>query len=171
MNVNARGVIVRRPAEEERQRDPPVRERRARPNRDQDRLHKQRLGDGEARHAHKDAEVRRPAVLRGVVGQHPVQHEQDAVLHPDRDVVHHAPGDELRDDAREHARDQHPEEQAGEDDGERGSAPLWGSEVRGERHEDLRDDGADADEEGEDLEGGETLRDGEPDGEGGRDEG
>ena len=163
---DARRVVVRRSAEEERQRDPPVGERRARRDRDQDRLDEQWLRDHEPAHAVQDPEVRRVLVLRGVVGQPPVEHCEDAVLYPDRNVEHDTPGYELRDDAREHTRDEHAEEEAGEHDRERGCAPLGRGEVHGEGHENLGCYGRDADEEGENLEHDEVVCDCEADREG-----
>lgn len=156
---DARGVVVGRLREEERQGDPKVCKDRAACERDEDRLDEQRLRHGEPRHAAQDAGVRDVGVLRGVVGEPPVEDREDGELHPDGDVVHRTPGHELRDDAREHPREEHAEEEAGEDDGYRGCAPLGRREVRREGHENLRDDVAEGHKEADDLEDNEIGRD------------
>ena len=136
---NLRGVIIRWPTEQERQRHPKVRKARARRELHEARLYKDRFRHSVLRHGVQDPEVRDAGagVLRGPVGEDGVEEGEDAELDADGHVVDDAPGDELRDDPGEDAREEYPEEQPGEDDGDRGGAPVRGCEVGGEGDQDL----------------------------------
>lgn len=142
---------------------PEIREAGARWQVDQDSLDQQRLRDRELGHATQYPKVRRALVLRGVVREHQVKQQKHEILQADREVVHHAPRRELRDDAREHPRNEHAEQEPGEDDGQRGRLPLRRREVCSKRHEDLRDDSGDPNDKGERFKCCQALRDRKPD--------
>lgn len=86
-----RGIVVRRTAEQERERDPEACEARARANVNEARLYEKRLRDAELRHCAQDIPIRQMFIFGWVVGDDQVSPDEDEVLHTDSQIVNYAP--------------------------------------------------------------------------------
>jgi hypothetical protein len=127
--------MVRRPAEEERRRDPEVRQARDARGIHECGLDEHGFGGGKFRDTSQHADVRLLRVARRVVREEEVEAEDDGRLEADRDVDR-PPGGVLGDDAGEDAGDEHAEEEeAGDSNRDRGLAPVRRGEVGGQRED------------------------------------
>jgi len=151
-----RRVAVWRRGEQEGQRGPEAGEDRGGAEAHETGLHEHGVSQHHLEDAEQDVCVADALrVGAGVVGHEEVEQQQDEILHAEREPVDAAPAGVLGQDAGKEPRDQHPEQQTGYDDGERGGTTMGWCEIADEGEHELRRDGCDGGDEREGEEDGE----------------